>query len=247
MMTNFVARRLNAMKIFRLQRGWLAGLGLALAALGWNVAQAQGAGAEWVVFQDGKVFPERSKVPLEENITFPGAIRVMTNGTFTVNGGKERKFQEGQILNSDGTLVSPDGTITPVADHVTLDRGKVVLIKDGERTPVSQVATLADGSQVYPDGIVLRKDGSKIRLLDGQILKLNGTELPATDSITLQNGKVIVQKDGAKLYVKPGTSLMMSDGTKVFGDGTIVSKDGQKSAVTEGQIIPIEGPISRRK
>jgi hypothetical protein len=236
------------MKIFSFQRrGWLAGLCLCLASFGLGAVRAQG--AEWVLFQDGKMFAEHagSKIPMEETITFSGSIRVLTNGTFTVNGGKERKFQEGQILNSDGTLVSPDGTITPVVDHVTLEKGKVMLMKDGEKTVVSRPIVLGDGSQVSPDGIVLRKDGSKLRLLDGQILKLNGAELPALDSITLQNGKVFVQKDGSKLYVRPGTSLMMSDGTKVFGDGTIVNKDGQKTTIAEGQIIPIDGPISKRK
>jgi hypothetical protein len=207
------------------------------------------AGAEWVLFQDGKMFAEHAgaKIPMEETITFSGAIRILTNGTFTVNGGKERKLQEGQVLNADGTLISPDGTIVPVVDHVTLEKGKVILIKDGDKALVSQRITLADGSQVYPDGTVLRKDGTKLRLLDGQLLKLSGTELPATDSITMQNGKVFVQKDGSKLYVRPGTSLMMSDGTKVFGDGTLVNKDGQKSSVAEGQIIPVAGPISIRK
>jgi hypothetical protein len=244
-MTNVVVSGLNAMKIFRLQqRSWPVALCFLLVSFAFRAPSA-----EWVLFQDGKMFAEHAgnKIPMEEPITFSGGVKVTTNGTFTVNGGKERKFQEGQILNADGTLISPDGTITPVVDHVTLEKGQVVVIKDGEKTPVSKTAVLADGSQVNPDGTVLRKDGSKFRLLDGQILRLNGAELPAIDSITLQNGKVFVQKDGSKLYVKPGTSMMMSDGTKVYGDGLIVSKDGQKTSLTEGQIVPVEGPISKRK
>src|SRR5262250_589076 len=125
-MTTFGVYKSNAMRIVRPWRqGWLAGVGLVL--LGLVLSTPRASAAEWVLFQEGKMFAEHAgtKIFMEETITFPGAIRILTNGTFTVNGGKERKLQEGQVLNADGTLISLDGTIIFVVDHVTLEKGKV--------------------------------------------------------------------------------------------------------------------------
>jgi hypothetical protein len=40
---------------------------------------------------------------------------------------------------------------------------------------------------------------------------------------------------------------MMNNGTKVMGDGTIIGFNGERSTVTEGQILPLEGIIVRRR
>src|SRR5580698_3487203 len=64
-------------------------------------------------------------------LELPFNIVVTTNGNFTVGKGKERALSEGQILKSDGWLISPDGSAEPVFDHVAMSGGKVVLVRDG--------------------------------------------------------------------------------------------------------------------
>ena len=39
---------------------------------------------------------------------------------------------------------------------------------------------------------------------------------------------------------------MMNEGTKVFGDGRVLSPDGQTTQLAEGQIIIIQGVIKLR-
>jgi len=178
-------------------------------------------------------------------VVMPFDIMVMTNLTYTVNAGSERKLLEGQILNKDGTLQSPDGSLMPVMDHITQKNGKVMAFKDGVLAAVSGEMQLADGSRVLADGTYIKKNGERIRLVDGQLIKLDGSALAATDTATLKGGKVVVQKDGSSLTLRPTQSLMMSDGSKVLGDGTVINKDGTATKLVEGEVLKIEG-VRRR-
>lgn len=200
-----------------------------------------------VTMKDGQMYALTggSMALMKAEVELPQALRVMTNGTYTVKGGKVRSFKEGQSLGADGMLTSPDGSIVPVFDHVVMRAGQPRIMRDGNLSALSSAVTLADGTRITPDGFV-EKQGRRLRLLDGQIFRLDGTKVPAKDTITLRNGKVTVQKDGSLLHVAPGRSLMMNDGTKVFGDGTVVLKDGTRKQLAEGEILTVEGVVTRR-
>ena len=194
---------------------------------------------QMLALRDGKISP------LEGTIKFPNDLKVETNGTFTVKSGKPRKLAEGQSLSRDGTLTSSDGSSAPVVDHLAMKAGKVVIVKDGQSAPLGSPITLPDGTRVTADGGVTFATGKATRLLDGQLLKLDGGTLPAKDTVTLQKGNVVVQKDGSRLPIAKTQSIMMSDGTKVFGDGTVVWKNGNALRLSEGQILEIEGVVRR--
>jgi len=192
-----------------------------------------------IAVADGKTFTPTNAVAMPFN------IKVMTNLTFTVGAGNARKLAEGQILSKDGILQSPDGSLMPVLDHVTQKNGRVIVYKDGLATQLTDQTKLSDGSQVMADGSFIDKSGRRTRLLDGQLIKLDGSTLPATDTATLTSGKVVVQKDGALITLQPTQSMMMSNGTKVLGNGTMIGKDGTTSTLAEGQVVKIEG-VRRR-
>jgi hypothetical protein len=200
-----------------------------------------------VQFKGGNVIlqPGGGVLMAPREVSFPSSIVIKTNGTYTVGGGRTRTLQEGETLGSDGMLLKPDGTTAPVVDHVTYQRGRVLLFKDGVASEPRQSVTLADGTNISPDGKVTPRTGSPRRLLDGEIFQLSGTALPARDTVTMQNGRVQVQKDGSSLTVEPGRSVMMNDGTKIFGDGRIVKSNGTESKVTEGQIHTLDGVVTR--
>lgn len=206
-----------------------------------KVDQVRVADGDLIAVAGGETFTPTNSVVM------PFGIKVMTNLTYTVNAGRERKLLEGQILDKDGTLQSPDGSLMPVMDHVTQKGGKVMVFKDGVMTLVSGETQLADGSRVFADGTYVRKSGERLRLMDGQLIKVDGATLPATDTAMLQDGRVVVQKDGSSIPIKlrPTQSMMMSDGTKVLGDGTVIGKDGRTSKLVEGEVLKIEG-VRRR-
>lgn len=183
---------------------------------------------------------------LEEEVTVAGDVKMMTNGFFTVKGGKERELKEGQSLSEDGTLTSADGSVMPVWDHVAMKNGRITVVRDGEGAPLEQAMTLPDGSTLLPDGLITRGLGGQDRLLDGQLLRLDGTPLAAKDTITKRDNKVVVQKDGSVLTLAPGRNIMMNDGTKVMGDGTVIMSDGRTISLAEGQILTVEGVVRKK-
>jgi hypothetical protein len=192
------------------------------------------------VVMNGKAEPMTEEVNLSQSIT------VKTNTFFTVGGGKPRELKLGQRLLADGMLIHPDGKIEPVEDHLAMQRGQLILVKDGESQPVDRPITLPDGTRISPDGRVQTRAGTVRRVIDGQLMTLSGGTIASKDTITLLSGKVVVQKDGSQMEVEPDRSFMMNDGTKVLGDGTVIKRDGSKSKLTEGQIIVIEGVVKRR-
>jgi hypothetical protein len=200
-----------------------------------------------VQFQSGKVllWPGGQTLMAPNEASLPFSVVVKTNGTFTVQGGKMRSLQEGEIIGKDGMLTKPDGTVQPVVDHVSLLRGRVIVVTDGESAVAQAQVKLGDGTTIDPDGKITPPSSSPRRLLDGEVFQLKGGALPSRDTITLQDGKVRVQKDGSVLIVEPTRSVMMNDGTKVFGNGKITYKNGQETQLAEGQIIILEGVVTR--
>ncbi len=216
-------------------------------ALSTQLLVAQQTAVERVPLLDGqmRVVQGGATNLMEKEISLPHDIKVMTNATFQVNGGKERKLLEGQTLGTDGMLTSPNGSVEPVTDHVAIKRGRAIVVQDGESSPVQGEYLLGDGSRVTADAFLIRPARARVQLLDGQILRLDGKGLPALDTVTLSGGKVRVQKDGSQFEVPANRSLMMNDGTKVFGNGRVVMKDGTVKQLADGEILEVEGVVRK--
>ena len=179
---------------------------------------------------------------LESPMTMPGGIKVFTNGTYQVNEGKNRHLEAGQLLRADGFLLNTDGSAMPAFDHIVMSNGKVMVFKDGEGEGLTTALTLPDGSIINPDGSYSRPYLRRSRLVDGQLLTLEGVPMPGLDTISFRNGKVVVYKSGALIPLSsPNIIMGMYDGTRVRGDGLVTSRDGTTSQLTEGQTITVEG------
>jgi len=232
-----------------LLRRYAAVVALAAHAFAVPLFAQEGAAVDGVMLKDGKPYAIKGgeKEIVLRPVSLPGGITVAQDGKFKVGAnGKERPLKEGQLLSKDGRLMSPDGKLEVVFDHVTMDRGQLTVTREGERSSLSAELKLADGARVAPDGWVTSSGGRRSCLLDGQILLLDGGGFSAQDTVTLRDGKVIVQKDGAQFELAKGRTLAMSDGSKVYGDGYVLLKNGKREQLIEGQIITIEGAVTRR-
>lgn len=179
---------------------------------------------------------------LESPMTMPGGIKVFTNGTYQVNEGKTRHLGTGQLLRADGFLLNADGSAIPVFDHIVMSNGKVMVFKDGEGEALTTALTLPDGSVINPDGSYSRPYVRQSRLVDGQLLTLQGASMRGLDTITLRNGKVVVCKSGRLIQLQsPLETMGLYDGSRVRGDGLLTSRDGTTSKLAEGQTITVEG------
>jgi hypothetical protein len=182
-------------------------------------------------------------VALTENLKFPSDIEVNTNGYFQIAHGKKRALQEGQLLRNDGWLLNSDGSIEPVFDHLAMQSGKVILVRDGQTETLMKPVTFPNKLSVNPDGSCAYPDGSHTRLMDGQLFRLDGTPIIAKDTITFKNGRVVVQKQGSLIPLTPVQVMGMNDGTRVYGDGSIEQNGGARTKLRDGETILVDGVI----
>lgn len=196
-----------------------------------------------VTVKDGKIFEIHGDQLAELNgvIKLPFDVEVNTNGNFTVAGGKERKLGEGQIIRSDGWLVSPDGSVQPVFDHVIMQAGHVMVVRDGQAVTLAAAMTFPGGMTVQPDGTCSNAKSGYTRLRDGQVFKMNGSAIMTKDAATLIKGLVVVQRGGSLLTLNPGQIMGMNDATLVYGDGRVQPRDGEIRQMREGQTILFDG------
>jgi hypothetical protein len=223
---------------------WIVVLLFLIAA---RLGAAEDTTIERVLKQDGKILIQRNGKTEEmgKAVALANHVAVATNGTFKVDGGKERKLQEGQAISRDGSLISSDGSVVPVVNHLIMQRGQVIVVIDGDAAPLSGNMAFPNGGVITGDGSFTGPDGRTIRLLDGQVFRMNGSPLAAKDTVTLRGGRVMVQKDGSLLSVAPTSSLMMNDGTKVLGEGALIKPDGERMALQEGEVVVIPGVVTR--
>ena len=59
-------------------------------------------------------------------------------------------------------------------DHLMMHDGKMMSVKEGKATPMTETMTLPNGTQVMADGTVMMKDGKKMMLKEGQEIGTDG-------------------------------------------------------------------------
>jgi hypothetical protein len=186
-----------------------------------------------------------SLVGVTNEIAFPKKIVISTNGTFALAGGKQRALGEGQVLDRDGNLTSPDGSIVPVEDHLQTIGGRVFVTRDGDTAPLTKDLLLSNGTRISPDGRMVTSRNLIKRLLDGQILKLSDNGVEATDTAQLENGKVVLFKDGGRIELRPGQVMAMSDGSRVDSSGVVTRPDGSRVSLSDGALYKFDGATGR--
>ena len=62
------------------------------------------------------------------------------------------------------------------------------------------------------------------------------------DGVMMQNGKMMMMKDGKAMGPMQG-GMTMSDGTKMMTDGTMMMKDGTKMHMKDGQTMTMDGKM----
>lgn len=68
-------------------------------------------------------------------------------------------------------------------DMVMMKSGTMMMVRNGEITPMDMVMTLSNGTRVMMDGTVEMADGTTRRLMEGEAMTLDG------EMTTVQDGK----------------------------------------------------------
>lgn len=201
-----------------------------------------------VLFKSGQAYGvrgEQSEI-LTNTVKLPFDVEVSTNGTFKVGNGQERKFEEGQMIRSDGWLINSEGLVQPVFDFLWMQGGRVMVVRDGVATPLGDSMTFTNNLCLSSDGTCRYPNGARSRTVDGQIFGLDGAFVPSKDAATFKNGRMVVQKDATLFPLRTSEIMGMNDGTAVYGDGTIKRRDGTTVQVREDQTVLLEGVATPR-
>ncbi len=183
--------------------------------------------------------------PTTNMVKLPFDVEIKTNGIFTVAGGSERRLTDGQIIRKDGYLVEPSGAVQQVFDHVAMLGGTVTVVRDGNAAALTETMVFPNNLTVSPDGSVIYPSGNRSRLADGQLFRLDGTSVAAKDSVTMKDGQVVVLRGGKLIPIGATQTMGMNDGTKVQGDGQVISQDGTTLQLVEGETLLIDGAAAR--
>ncbi|MCL5097876.1 MAG: hypothetical protein M1608_10205, partial [Candidatus Omnitrophica bacterium] len=211
-----------------------------------NPAAVQGLQTlDYLFAKDNEVFVVKNahRTRLTNELQLPHGLTVLTNGVVRTAGGQKKKLPPMRKLTFDGFWFMDEGLFYPFQDHYMLIHRQLYLVKDGILEPVQRAISFSDGTRLQPDGTIYTPDGRIVRMQDGQMVALDGRRLPATDQVMMKDGKVILFKDGSLLSLPPGRVMMMSDGTRVFGDGQIVRSNGQQFELQNGQRLPLPGAV----
>jgi hypothetical protein len=59
-------------------------------------------------------------------------------------------------------------------DHILMQNGKVMIMRNGEMTPMEEEMTMPDGTKVMIDGTVMMPDGTTRMMAEGETMMIQG-------------------------------------------------------------------------
>jgi hypothetical protein len=213
-----------------------------------------------IVKRDGLVFliKDGKVSPLNEDY-FVDSTRISPKGIITT-GYKQEKFamKDGEMVGLDGSLLvaltgCADGVKAKkerfVLDHVLYKEGKVFITKDAETSLLLNDIALGNGSKVLKSGIVIKSNGSRIHLREGQRIALTGEEMtdekleetfnPDKNYLTMLHGKMWIVTDGKPANLKE--DFVIKGKMLVKTDGFIHKSDGSKLLMKENDRLSFDG------
>lgn len=188
--------------------------------------------------KDGKVFL------MEKDIKTDNGYKIQRDGTVVAPDGTPTKMQNGQVVSMDGKIMDHEN-VKAKKDGFRMHDGKILATVGGSENVLKNDTTLANGTKVGTNGEVEAKDGTKMKLSEGQkidmagmLVKHNGRD---SDHARIKDGKVIWSKDGEDKLLEDTKTL--GNGTKIMLDGSIKTTDGVVRKLNEGDLITSDGEV----
>ncbi len=119
--------------------------------------------------------------------------------------------------------------------------GIVYQVNNGQESRMYNSLALLDGSKVLPDGTIIKLDGTKLHLSEGQRINLDGqvSSLPKSEYVTMQGGKMVLVRD--TIQIQMDHEMTMENGSKVSAMGYVITSEGKKVLFNEGDKMNLEG------
>ncbi|MBX9852819.1 MAG: hypothetical protein K2X86_13830 [Cytophagaceae bacterium] len=213
---------------------------------------AQRTSNDHMFFEAGKVMmvKDGQTQVLLHDMTMPNGNKVLKTGQIVKKDGSKYALKEGERIDMNGEIMQDkDKQAADERNHVGMKNGKMYIVKEGKELPLVSDVYLADWSKVLPDGNLVKENGQKIQIKEGERFNMDGvpmaklagtaTTAAATDCLTLKGGKMCIVKSGQTLPMTK--EQVMPNGSKVMPNGTVLKKDGKTITLKEGDKVDMKG------
>ena len=64
-------------------------------------------------------------------------------------------------------------------DHIMMQEGRVLIMRNGEMMPMDEEMTMPDGTKIMTDGTMMMPDGTTRMMAEGETILMHGQGAPA--------------------------------------------------------------------
>ena len=154
-----------------------------------------------MLLQNGKV------KMLNEDMTLPNGSVISSKGILSTSSGSKIILREGDVVSMNGDIfISKIGKLDDGAlaertsnDHMFFEAGKVMMVKDGQTQVLLHDMTMPNGSKVLKTGQIVKKDGTKYSLKEGERVDMNGEVILDKDKQSADERNHVRMKNGKKV------------------------------------------------
>lgn len=104
------------------------------------------------------------------------------NQDLNKNQNQNQDQTQGQNKNQGKTLNGQNEQTDMNQCVVSMDNGKIMVLKNGEKSMMTKDSTLQNGSMLMANGFLKMKDGSTLQLKQGDCMDVSGKLIPTTTS-----------------------------------------------------------------
>jgi len=92
------------------------------------------------------------------------------------DSARNRTQNENDMRNNDGRQSGNQDNNSQhlKTDHVMMQNGKMMVVKDGNMMPMEKDMTLRNGTKCMVDGTCMTKDGKKTMMKEGEMMDMDG-------------------------------------------------------------------------
>jgi hypothetical protein len=200
-----------------------------------------------VMMKDGKMMTVKdgNLTSLDSDLELASGDKVSADGNVTHKDGSTLMLREGEMINSDGSMMRRRDELMTM-DGATMRNGKAMRNDGVKLVPLDKDMVLSNGSKISPDGTVTMKDGSKIALKDGETMGSKGDIVIAKADLLMDG---VYNRDGQMTALEKGklksmnSDMTLPNGSTISKDGYIMTKDGKKLLLRDGDFITMQGDI----
>ncbi len=92
---------------------------------------------------------------------------VATVSSFAQTDTTKKKMDHSKMMNHDQMDMSK-------TDGCMMMNGKMMMIKDGKMSPMTNPMTMSNGTKMLVDGTCVKKDGTKMKMKEGDHMDMSG-------------------------------------------------------------------------